>query len=99
LKDWDVVKAIFYTWGAKTEAAGHNFAPSGPPQTRCAVTERGPINKRQILCVNAYEAAQCHNPEHHNMSLHRCGNLRHSTERLVILSLPCITVWLQQTCR
>jgi hypothetical protein len=41
LKDWDVVKAIFYAWGTKTEAAGHNFAPSGPPQTRCAVTKRG----------------------------------------------------------
>jgi len=93
LKDWDVVKAIFYAWGAKTEAAGHNFAPSGPPQTRCAVTERGSKNKQQILWVNACEATQCHNQEHHTISLHRCGNLRHFTERTVILLLSWITLW------
>jgi len=84
LKDWDVVKAIFYAWGAKTEAAGHNFSPSGPPHTRSAATERGSINKQQILWVNAYEATQCHNPEHHTISLRRCGNLKLSAMHYVV---------------
>jgi hypothetical protein len=75
LKHWDVGKAIFPAWGAQREAAGHNDASSGPPQTIRAINERGSVNKQQfILWVTVYQIVRCHNTEHHNIILHLSGN-------------------------
>jgi hypothetical protein len=95
LKDCDVVKAIFPAWGEQTEAGGHNFAPSGPFQTRCAVTEGGSVNKQNTFWVRAYETTQCHNPEYHTMCLQRCGNLNfiQKEEWYLMFCWLCIVIY------